>query len=119
MPGTHGLKSMVCQGATNVDTFDPNSCDVSIVTSFSGRYEQGEQYIDHISGLFKAPVDGTYTFYAYGDDETYLIFNETDTVSSSPSYDVFGNIYANTPVSKQLTAGEFYGLKLKHREGGY
>lgn len=119
MPGTHGLQSMVCQGATDVNTFDSSKCDFSIITSFSGRFEQGEKYIDHISGLFKAPVDGIYTFYAYGDDETYLIFEGTDTISSSPIYDLFGNIFANTPVSKTLTAGQYYSLKLKHSEGGY
>lgn len=88
------------------------------MTSFSGRFEQGEQYIDHISGYFKAPVDGEYTFYAYGDDATILIFDGSNSLSTSTYWDSFGNVFANTPTgSVTLTAGETKKILLKHSEG--
>lgn len=121
MAGSHGLKHMRCDGLTDVNTFDPAECFFEVLTSFSGRFEQGEQYIDHISGYFRAPVDGDYTFFAYGDDNTYLILNDGSqdlTLSSSDYYDTYGNSFANTPSqSVSLTAGTDYKIILKHKEG--
>lgn len=118
MIGTHGLRQMVCRGKTDVDTFVPEECDHSILTSFAGRFEQGDEYISHISGYFKAPVDGDYTFYAYGDDVTILLIDD-QTVSESSYYDAFGNVFANTPSSGPvaLTEGETKKILLKFKEG--
>jgi len=78
MPGTHGLKRMMCPDYQNFNSPVVNDCWTEVTTSLKGIHSQGETYVQHLSGFFRAPIKGTYTFYALADDWIEVILNENE-----------------------------------------
>lgn len=108
------------------------TCENEILTSSEIIVNNGNNYGDKITGYFKAPVDGVYTFYASGDDNFKVSMNRGTTAldSKDPAgaeeiislnrhtsfrdYSTF-NTYS-TPVT--LVKDQYYYLEALHIEGG-
>lgn len=79
----------------------------------------GDTYTAYYSGYFKAPISGDYQFLAYGDDRVFFEFNGTN-VSSSTTYDSYGQFFANQDPANQiwltLVEGTYYKYKIYHQE---
>ena len=51
------------------------TCDLSVLTSSETIVDRDDYYGDIITGYFKAPVSGQYTFFASGDDNFEVSMN--------------------------------------------
>ena len=95
---------------------NPNTTDSAI-----GGIAANTVYSVECTGLFFAPISGTYTFYLASDDSSYLWIGSTAISGYTTSNCLINNFYTG-PAEKNatisLTAGTYYPFRLQFGDGG-
>jgi len=116
------------------DAADPDSTTYALTTDQG--YAQTADHVSRLTGFFKAPHSGTYTFFSASDDYQEVYLNTDANTAErgdkivvnnwTPYRDYFyyyrrgqqssADYYENSPIT--LTADELYYLEIINRDGG-
>lgn len=121
------LAGTTVQDLLNSPNYPNNPNNRVALTSFRINANMGDNYGDRVRGFIYPPTTGTYYFYVYGDDQTYLFLNKTGNTTTGKERIAFVNGWTNEgeltrepnqkSVAINLTAGQEYYIELLHKEG--
>jgi hypothetical protein len=105
---TTNLKNTYCAtgGFNNPNTSDTAVGGIAATTVYSVEW----------TGLFYAPITGTYTFYLASDDSSYLWIGSTATSGYTTANALINNLYtgpAEKSATMSMTAGTYYPFRLQ------
>lgn len=110
---TTNLRNTYCAtaGFNNPNTIDTAIGGVGASTTYSVEW----------TGLFFAPVTGTYTFYLASDDSSYLWIGSNATSGYTTANCLINNLYTGPQersATISLTGGQYYPFRLQFGDGG-
>ena len=134
-PGGSGLKRLIWgdiggNGVDDIETYLEGDAHVSdILCTGATNVGRGETYKQKMTGLFKAPRTGEYTFYLTSDDNSrvWLSTDATPENKGDPLIDFTSwcnprwAMLQNDKLKSEprtLTAGNYYYIEAHHAEGG-
>ncbi len=112
---------------TNSPSYPDNPREVYFIHSLDTREaypdDTHEQYGGRIRSFFVPPADGNYIFYIKSDDSSQLWFNPAGPDPSGASLIVeeptcCGQFADHASAPQALTAGNYYYLDIRYKEGG-
>lgn len=123
----NGISGSTVANLTSNPKF-PNSPDsLTVLTSFDGGADRGDNYGSTIRGYMIPPATGNYTFWISSDDASELrISPDTNpanavvrgSVATYTSQYVWTTYSSQQSVAIALTAGQPYYIEARHKEGG-